>query len=344
MLALIKASLKSTMKSPSSIAFTIAFPLVFIFGFDFLGDRQVSKIPVIIDSSVTEDWSKALKQSEILEVKEAHDFDDLATAMVKGEVMAVIKARDVHDQIAIQKSPKLEQEIHQIVLVLNNIYLENQGVEQSLMIIEEESNLTSYNQVDFILPGQLGFSLLAASIFGTAFVFFNLRSELVLKRLFASPIKRQYILLAEATSRMIFQVLGALMIIIIGYYFLGFHLSNGWWTVFQMLIISALALVVFMSFGFMISGVAKNSALIPPLSNVLVLPQFILADTFIPIEQFPQWLESISKLLPLTNVNIALRKIAFEGLGFWNVKAELGIVLLWGIIGYAVAVKFFKWE
>ena len=37
-----------------------------------------------------------------------------------------------------------------------------------------------YRTIDFVLPGQLGFSLLSAGVFGVAFLFFNLRQQLVL--------------------------------------------------------------------------------------------------------------------------------------------------------------------
>ena len=64
-----------------------------------------------------------------------------------------------------------------------------------------------YRTIDFILPGQLGFSLLSAGVFGVAFLFFNLRQQLVLKRFYATPIRRLYIILGEALSRVIFQLM-----------------------------------------------------------------------------------------------------------------------------------------
>lgn len=347
MLALIKASLKSTAKSPSSIAFTIAFPLVFIFGFNFIGQKDAAPVPVVLDHAISKAWEEALQASPLIDVQVIDDKHDLEEAMIKGIVLAHVKEKDDQDgkRFVIASSPQAKGEIEQLEMVLENIYFKNKHVDYEALKIEKEAlQLTSYSQVDFILPGQLGFSLLAASIFGTAFVFYSLRSDLVLKRFFASPIKRQNILLSEAISRMFFQLMGALFIILIGYYFLGFHLKNGIWTLIQMMVLSAISLIVFMSFGFIISGVAKSSALIPPLSNILVLPQFILADTFIPIEMFPKWLEVISRVLPLTNVNIAFRKIAFEGIPIWSLGLEMSIVLAWGVVGYVAATKLFKWE
>ena len=39
-----------------------------------------------------------------------------------------------------------------------------------------------------------------------------------------------------------------------------------------------------------------------------------------------------------------MRSVAFEGQSLWAVKTEIGILLVWGIVVYAIAIKFFKWE
>ena len=62
-----------------------------------------------------------------------------------------------------------------------------------------------------------------------------------------------------------------------------------------MLTLSAMGLIVFMGFGFVVSGIAKNESVIPPLANVITLPQFLLSGTFFPIDAFPKWLQAISK-------------------------------------------------
>ncbi|MDQ6843908.1 MAG: ABC transporter permease, partial [Bacteroidota bacterium] len=89
---------------------------------------------------------------------------------------------------------------------------------------------------------------------------------------------------------------------------------------------------------------AKNDSTIPPFANLITLPQFLIGGTFFSIDVFPKWLQPISKALPLTHLNTALRQVAFEGQNLWDVKLEIGILLLWGAAVYAVAVKVFKWE
>ncbi|HEY9195879.1 MAG TPA: ABC transporter permease, partial [Mucilaginibacter sp.] len=241
--------------------------------------------------------------------------------------------------------------------ILNNIYYRIQsetlarmqtytGAKLSDIIDMKETTVSgrAYKYIDFILPGQLGFSILSSGVFGTAFVFLSLRLTLVIKRFFATPVKRYSIVLGEALARMVFSLLGALFIILVGHYLFGFTLIHGVTTVLNMLVLSTIGLIIFMGFGFTISGIAKNESSVPPLSNIITMPQFLLSGTFFSISAFPNWLQSISKVLPLTHLNDAMRKVAFEGAGLGDVTHQLLILLAWFVGVYAVAVKTFKWE
>jgi ABC-2 type transport system permease protein len=175
-------------------------------------------------------------------------------------------------------------------------------------------------------------------------VFLSLRITLVIKRFFATPVKKYSIVLGEAIARLIFSWIGALFIIVVGHYAFGFTLIHGVTTVINMLILSALGLIVFMGFGFIISGIAKNESSVPPIANVITLPQFLLSGTFFSIAAFPGWLQAISNILPLTYLNTAMRNVAFEGASLTGVLPQLGVLGIWFIIVYGVAVKTFKWE
>jgi ABC-2 type transport system permease protein len=230
-----------------------------------------------------------------------------------------------------------------VILRFNEIIHPNQPTVASV-VMNDKIPGRKYRTIDFILPGQLGFSLLSAGVFGVAFIFFNLRQSLVLKRFFASPIQKGYILMGEALSRVIFQMLTAVVILSLGYFVFDFTLINGWVTFLELLFLSLLGLVVFMGFGFIVSGLAKNEAAIPPFSNLITLPQFLLAGTFFPIDNFPKWLQPISNILPLTHLNQAMRDVAFEGAHISDCAPQLGVLLLWGTVVYIIAIKVFKWE
>jgi ABC-2 type transport system permease protein len=201
-----------------------------------------------------------------------------------------------------------------------------------------------YRQIDFILPGQLGFSLLMAGVFGSAFLLFNLRQSFVLKRFFATPVKRGYLILGELLSRLFFQVIGFIIMVSLGYFVFNFTLVNGMATFLEMLLFSILGLLIFMGIGFIISSIIENESSIAPVANTITLPQILLCGLFFSIESYPHWLQAFCKILPLTFFVDGLRKIAFEGTHIWQMPIELGGLFCWTIIIGIITVKSFRWD
>jgi len=360
MLAITGASLRSIFRSPSAVVFSFVFPFVFIIVFGFIGGSnglQSYKIVMADGADTTNELYAALKSSPYVKVLK-FDAADLKAAQQKGSiagVLNIIKTTGAATPFKIEfksttssndRWPQFKALLESKITELSNAKYQNRPSYATFdfNVPRDVAVIRQYKTIDFILPGQLGFSLLSAGVFGVAFTFFSLRNTLVLKRFFATPISRTYIILGEGLSRVIFQMITAIVIIGAGYFFFGYTLINGWVTVLEMLFLSFLGLLIFMGFGFIISGLAKSDSTIPPLANLITLPQFLLSGTFFSIENFPKWLQPISNVLPLTYLNKAMRSVAFEGLNLWDVKLEIGILVLWGIIVYAIAVKAFKWE
>lgn len=357
LLAIIRASLLSTSKNPSAIVFAVAFPMVFILVFGFLGGGKsvsmtVAKAPGI-DTANT--YYKLLNESNVLKWIDIDKEKGVDKMLSEGDIVAVLDVKEQPNgtvpryKIMLQSATSQKDNLKQLEAIVkttiqNNDPLIRQRTAELAEIDVKVASIKEYKPIDFILPGQLGFSLLAGSVFGTAFIFFNLRDTLVLKRFFSTPVRRDIILLGEGISRMIFQLLGSTIIIIIGHFFLGYTLVNGFVTFLEMMLLSALATLVFMGFGFVISGIAKSQNTIPPLSNIITLPQFLLAGTFFPIDAFPTWLQPLCRILPLTYLNDALRKIAFDNASLWDVRVDILVLVIWAGILYAAAARAFKWE
>jgi len=352
-LALAKASFRSIMRSPSAVVFTLAFPLIFILVFGFLGGGKVRvDVALAPGSDLQNPVIGALEQISMVRLIRDKDASEIKTALEKGTYDAVISvqrnAAGTPAYIAnVQYTSASMDKGNVLRSVLNNLMYTINARDLKPEIAQlRESTVQGrvYRTIDFILPGQLGFSLLSTGVFGTAFVFFSLRQNLVIKRFFATPVRRSSIVFGEGIARIGFALLGAVFIILIGHFFFHFTLVHGVFTVLNMLLLALMGLIVFMGFGFVVSGVAKSESTIPPISNIITLPQFLLSGTFFSIDAFPSWLQPISRALPLTYLNDAMRKVAFEGAGLWDVRQQILIIAVWGIGIYAVAVKVFKWE
>jgi ABC-2 type transport system permease protein len=353
-LAIAKASFRSILRSPSAVVFSLAFPLVFIIVFANLGGGGITaEIGVAKTCDTANDVYRALKGVKIVHLVTDQSTADMGKNLSKGEIAAILNIKKNTAQpyytVSTQYSNAAGDKGNIFRMILTNIsYYANAAAHKGPQPVVDLKETTiqgrAYKYIDFLLPGMLGFSLLSSGVFGTAFVFISLRITLVIKRFFATPVKKYSIVLGEAIARLVFSWIGALFIIVVGHYFFGFTLIHGVATVINMLILSALGLIVFMGFGFIISGIAKNESAVPPIANIVTLPQFLLSGTFFATTVFPGWLQVISNILPLTYLNTAMRNVAFEGASLVSVLPQLSILGIWFIVVYAVAVKTFKWE
>lgn len=362
MLAITKGALKAIFRSPSAVLFSIAFPLIFILVFGFIGGEggMISyKIVLEANSDTNNHIVAALRTIPNVKFVTPESDAELKSDLKRGRITGVLgvyrqpagpdSAKSPY-RISFKSTSASGDKISTFLPFLENVVgkvdarLYPERKSYAVFETPQIEEVRKYRTIDFILPGQLGFSLLSAGVFGVAFLFFNLRQTLVLKRFFATPIKRGYIILGEGLARVIFQMVTAIVIIGIGTIAFKFTLVNGWLTFLEILVLSFIALLVFMGFGFIVSGLAKNESSIPPFANLITLPQFLLAGTFFSIDVFPSWLQPLCRILPLTFFNDAMRKIAFEGAHLFDIGFEIGIILLWGVVVYFIAIKVFRWE
>ncbi len=358
LLAISRASLTAILRSPSAIVFSFGFPLIFILVFGFMSDSRPSvKIGFTSksDTSSSNLLYQMLTHHEIIRVAKKTE-EELWKDLEKGRITAMLTIRPsgidgypkymmeiAHSSAGADKIGLLQTSLRDLVSTLSHQYAPAIPQYAEIKTAELLPGRV-YRTIDFILPGQLGFSLLSAGVFGVAFVFYNLRQALVLKRFFATPVSRTTIILGEGLARVVFQISTAIVILLIGHFAFQFTLVNGWLTFLELLFLCVLGLIVFMGFGFVVSGLARNESMIPPFANIITLPQFLLAGTFFSIDAFPSWLQPLCRILPLTHLNNAMRNIAFEGSHLIDCGKEIGILLIWGFLIYGLAVKVFKWE
>ena len=358
MLAISKASFRAIFRSPSAVAFSFGFPLIFILVFGFIGGGGTVVTFALKNQSDSNNYViKALRYSPVIKLSPITDTAEIRKNLEKGRTAALLsidssvssagltqyKIHTLTSSASADKFPILRMALAQTIQAIEDKKIPEQF---RLISVDELPVMQGreYRMIDFILPGMLGFSLLSAGIFGVAFLFFNLRQQLVLKRFYSTPISRGYIVVGEGISRVAFQLITAVVIILMGRFIFNFTLVHGFTTFLEMIILSLFGLIVFMGFGFIVSSVAKNESSIPPFANLITLPQFLLGGTFFSTEAFPGWLQKFCNVLPVKQLNDAMRNVAFEGASILDCWKQIGILAIWGIVVYAIAIKVFKWE
>jgi ABC-2 type transport system permease protein len=277
--------------------------------------------------------------------------------LIKGNLTGIISVKALADSsqpakyvVSFRSTSASNNNIGAFMQLLDYIKLKYElaamGSKGDDIIVEKPAiaEVRPYRQIDFILPGQLGFSILFSTLFGIAFTFFGLREQLVLKRFYASPVNRINILLGIGASRLFFQLMNVIVLILFGHFFLNFTLQHGAATFLEILLMTVIMLFLLMGVGLIFSSIVKTDTSIPLLINLFGFPQMMLSGTFFSIGVFPKWLQEICHVLPLTQYNDAIRKISFEGLGILDCWREIGIMAIWMVIIYFIAAKVLKWE
>ena len=356
--AITRASFVAIFSNPMSIVFSLLFPIIFILIFGAFGNSGIptQQIALRPGADTANPVIDSLKANRFVRIARYADTTEMHNDLVRGKLTGIISMVSLPDTsgkrkylIDVQSSSASGNSLYLFLQSLENLTLKletgsNANRDQQYIIKPEIIEGQKYRQIDFILPGQIGFSILFATLFGVAFTFYSLREQLVLKRFYASPVNRINILVGIGISRLFFQVVNVIVLILFGYFFLHFRLQHGMLTFLEMLALSVIMLFLLMGVGLIFSSIVKTDASIPMVINLFGFPQMLLSGTFFPVTVFPQWLQDICYFLPLTQFNNGIRKISFEGLHLVNTWEEIGILAVWIIATYSILSKVIRWE
>ena len=80
------------------------------------------------------------------------------------------------------------------------------------------------------------------------------------------------------------------------------------------------------------------------LMNFVTLPMYMFSGVFFSTARFPDFLQPFIKALPLTALNDALRAVINDGAPLASQWPEMIVLVLWGVISFILALKFFRWQ
>lgn len=172
MLAISKGSLRSILRSPSAVIFSIAFPLIFILVFGFLssGGNINVKVALAPQSDTTNILYQKIKALAGLKFVQATP-DFVNAELAKGRITALIDIQPTRNpnqpyQIQLTSSAAANPQNIQLIKSILNAVIANINATAykdapTIAVVKNEVIEVpgrTYRTIDFILPGQLGFS------------------------------------------------------------------------------------------------------------------------------------------------------------------------------------------
>ena len=194
--------------------------------------------------------------------------------------------------------------------------------------------------IDFLIPGLLGMNLMNSGMWGIGFALVDMRQRKLLKRFIGTPMRRSDFLLALTSSRLVLMVIE--IVLLLGFGVLAFHMRV-LGSPFTILLLTTIGAVSFGGLGLLTASRAQKIESVSGLMNLVMMPMWIFSGVFFSSERFPAMLQPFIKLLPLTALNDALRATILQGASLGAQSGRLLVLVLWGGVCFALALRWFRW-
>lgn len=191
--------------------------------------------------------------------------------------------------------------------------------------------------VGFLAPGVLALAVMSTAFTGQAIATGFERRYGVLKLLGTSPLPRWALMTAKTLSVLVTEVLQVALLTLIA-------LGLGWspqGSPFAVLLLLVLGTAAFSGLGLLMAGTLKAEATLAA-ANLVFLLLLVGGGVIVPLDKFPDAVQSVLGLLPVSALSDGLRDVLQHGAAIpWG---DLGILAAWAVLGLGAAARFFRWE
>ncbi len=217
----------------------------------------------------------------------------------------------------------------------------NLGGRPPLVVPQPETLQTeNLNFISYFVPSMLGLSVMQVGIFAAIPLVAD-RVKLILKRLAATPLRRWQLVGSNVLMRLL--IAGAQSVIIVGVGVLVFGVEIVGSFLLTAVFVG-LGAIAFLALGYVIASFAKTEESANGMTSVVQFPMMFLSGTFFPIDQMPDFLQGIARLIPLTYLSDALRQVMVGGAAFAPLWVCAAVLIGWLVICFGIAARTFRWQ
>ncbi len=182
---------------------------------------------------------------------------------------------------------------------------------------------------------------MGGGMWGVGFVTVDMRRRNLLKRLLATPMKKSHFLAGLMVSRMVFMIPEVLVLLVFARYAFGVVIHGSLLAVMFLIFLGA---ITFSGLGLLVASRAKTIEMVSGLMNLVMVPMWIFSGIFFSSERFPEAIQPLIKLIPLTPLIDSLRAVMLEGTPLSAQLKPICIMAAWGAASFILALRWFRWR
>jgi ABC-2 type transport system permease protein len=194
--------------------------------------------------------------------------------------------------------------------------------------------------VDVLLAGLFGYGAMNTAFGGLAIMLVGRRELGVLKRLRSTPLPPRTYLGAVLLSTLVVFALQSVALIALGVFVFGASPPEN-----PLGFVGAIVLGVasFAGLGVGAAALIRSAEGVSAVVNVVTLPMAFVSGAFGPTSSYPEFLQAIAEVLPLTYFLDVANGVYLHGDSLFADPGALAIVAAWGVAGVVVALRRFTW-
>jgi ABC-2 type transport system permease protein len=331
------ARFKEFYREPIAIFWVYGFPLVLaiILGTAFR-NRPVEKIPVVVTGPATT-LTDAFATDPRLVVETLPDAEARNKLRTAKAAIVVVPTAEAPGYSFVYDPNRPDSVLAKAAV--ESILLRKANP-NAAVAKEETPDEPGGRYIDFLIPGLLGANIMGGGLWGVGFVIVDMRIKKLLKRLLSTPMRKADFLWSLMIGRIVFTI--AEVCLFLGFAALVFSIPvRGNLIALGTLI--ALGSVCFAGFGLLVASRAKNMETAQGLMNLVILPSYLFSGVFFNSANFPDAMQPVLQILPLTALNNGLRAVINDGAGFGGIALPSLILIVWTGVCYAIGAKLFRW-
>ena len=265
-------------------------------------------------------------------------WDEAIIALKRGEADLIVSDSDSDGELRYHFDPHNAQA--QLVYMKLSGLIKDTSARSDQRVDIDALTLKGVRYIDFLIPGLIALGIINSLCWGVSYSIIERRSQKLLRRMVATPMKKSNYLIALISVRFVMNCVEAGVLFFFAWLFFGIIIQGnvGALTVFFIAGNIAFAGIAVL-LGCRTAKLETGNGLI----NAMTMPMMILSGIFFSYQNFPAWSIGFIKLLPLTTFTDGLRSIFNEGAGWTEIAVPSIMLSLLGIICFVVGSKWFKW-
>jgi ABC-2 type transport system permease protein len=206
--------------------------------------------------------------------------------------------------------------------------------------VQQDERIEGVRGSEYLLAGMIGYGAAAIGFGALAMSLVYRREDGTLKRLRATPLPASTYIAALLASILISFAITTLILFVLGALLFDVGVPHRIASVAALVVLGALA---FAALGLAGAALVRSDSAAVAVLNGIYLPMTFLSGSYFSPEAFPEFLQRIGDLLPLTYYIDVARDVMLQNEPLWEHPGALLVVAAWGAAGALVALRRFSW-